>query len=232
MGNRMQKARQQQKPTQPQKPAPTWLVTNGRAVVGPVSSRALLRAIERGMVGPDSLVRQPAWAAWRALSQVREVGTWLRGPRPTAQEAEIWLERATDAGELAHCALLAAAHATGALVGRAYLERGSGHVTCCAVGPGAEKALGRSVQGADPVLPFLAAGRVILGDARSGAPELVAVAQRFEWLEGLCGLALIPLRGERRLLGWLELGRTGHPFRCADRLLFERIAWGVRLRTL
>jgi hypothetical protein len=216
----------------PHNPAPRWLVTNGRAVIGPVTSRALLRAIERGMVGPDCLVRQPSWAAWRAPSQVREVASWLRGPRETPQDAEPWLDRATDAGELAHWALVAATRATGACVGLAHLERGRGYSTCCALGPGAESALGQTVLPGDSAASLARrGGGAVLGDLQRGAPEVVAAAQRLGWLEGLSGVALLPLRGERRLLGWLEVGRTGHPFRRADRLVLERIAWGVRIRS-
>lgn len=209
----------------------TWLVTNGRAVIGPVSTAGLLRAMERGVVGPDCLVRQPGWSAWRQLAQIREVGTWFRQEPPAHAEIELWLGRASDLAELAHLAMVAALRATRASFGRAYLRGEGGYVALCAEGGNPEDALGRLLEPSDPAFGWAARGESFLGDVRSGAPACLSMAQRFPEGEALCGVASIPLLAERRLLGVVELARTDHPFRESDRELFERIAWGVRLRS-
>lgn len=207
-----------------------WLVTNGRRVLGPVSTGAILRALGRGLLGVDSLVRQPTWAAWRPLSQIREAEAWFDGgaSRPPVEE---WLDRASDRGELVHFALLAALLATEAPWGAAHVRRGGSFVTSCIAGELPETHLGRLVEPRDPLVQLARAGEVYVGEVQQGAPEALAVAQRLGGHLEPSAVAMFPLLGHRRLLGLVELGRRDHPFRRADQALLERLAWGVRLRT-
>jgi hypothetical protein len=204
-------------------------VTNGHAVVGPVTLSALLRGIERGSVGPDCLLRQPAWAAWRGLQQIREVRAWFRGESAPENDAERWLERAGDRGELLHCALLAGALATGATWGAGYGRRTGRWYRTCVVG-GALNGLGQRVRETDPVFPCMESGAVTLGEVAQGSPVARALCGRSGRAGDLRGVALVPLRAASRPLGWLELGRSDHPFRRADEMLLARIALGVRVR--
>lgn len=207
-----------------------WLVTNGKQVVGPLPTGVLLQALARGLLGPDSLVRQPAWAAWRPLSQVREAESWLEGAEVSSAEA--WLSQATDRAELGHFALAAALRITAASRGAVHMRRGEGMVTSCVAGMPPEQRLGRVVEPQDPTLHVARTGAVYLGDVPQGAPEAVATAQRLGGEPEPIAVAMLPLLGCRRLLGMVELARSDHPFRASDRALLERIAWGVRLRTL
>lgn len=208
----------------------TWLVTNGHAVVGPVSLSALLRGIERGAIGPDCLLRQPAWAAWRGLQQVREVRAWFRGDSTAEDEPESWLERAGDRGELLHCALLAGLAATSATWGAGYGRRNGRWYRTCVVG-GAANLLGQRVRETDPVFPWLEAGAIYLGEVARGSSVARALCGRSGCPGDLRGVALVPLRAAGRPLGWFELGRRDHPFRGEDDALLSRIVLGVRART-
>lgn len=209
-----------------------WLVTNGRRVAGPVSTGALLRAIGRGLLDADSLVRQPTWAAWRPLSQVREAEAWFGGAA-SSSSVEEWLDRASDRGEIVHFALVAAQLATGASWGMAHVRRGGSFVTSCVAGDlSVADHLGRVVEPQDPLVQVARAGKVYVGEVRRGdpEPEALTVARRLGDAPELVGVAMVPLLGHRRLLGMVEVGRREHPFRAEDRALLERLAWGVRIR--
>lgn len=206
-----------------------WLVTNGRAVVGPVSLEVLLRGIAEGAVGPDCLLRQPTWAAWRRLRQVREVRAWFQGAAPSGHEPRHWLDRAGDRGELVHCALLAGMVATGATWGAGYGRRGGRWYRTCVVG-GAASTLGQRIRDLDPVFPWVEAGAVYLGAPGPEVPLGRALCGHLGPGSDLRGVAVVPLRDVGRPLGWLELGRRDHPFRRDDAGLLARLALEVRVR--
>lgn len=205
-------------------------MTNGRAVVGPVSLAALLRGIAEGAVGPDCLLRQPTWAAWRRLRQVREVHAWFRRAAHPGHEPEHWLDRAGDRSELVHCALLAAMSTTGATWGAGYGRRGGRWYRTCVAG-GAASTLGQRIRELDPVFPWIEAGAVYLGvPGPDRVPPGRALCGHLGSASELRGVAVVPLRDVGRPLGWLELGRSDHPFRRADEELLARLALEVRVR--
>jgi hypothetical protein len=208
-----------------------WLVTNGHAVVGPVSTESLLRGIERGTVGPDCLLRQPGWAAWRSLRQVREVSAWFREEALPVDAAERWLDCASDRGELVHWALRGAMELTHASCGLGYVRRQFRYVSSCVAGEGAAaRELGEELPWGPIEQRLAAAGCVHLGEVVPGDAISRTIARRLAPGKELEAVALVPLRGSRRLLGFLELGRSDHVFRQTDRALLEQLAWGVRWR--
>jgi GAF domain-containing protein len=211
-----------------------WLVTNGDKTVGPVHMSALLDGFDRGVVSAECLVRQPDWPEWRALSQTREYRA-LHDSKPAmsddlSRKVLDLLSGASDRAEVVHCALSAAMFATGAAFGWGHRRAGKRgeFMTVCKRGAVPDK-LGQTALGAsDPVLVRARAGEVIAGAPSSGDAE-GAIARRFGSAQ-VRGVAMVPVIEPSELWGVVEMARTDHAFRRADRRMLAMIAHHARER--
>lgn len=219
----------------PQSAQGYWLVTNGERTVGPVHMSALLDALDRGAVSPQCLVRQPDWPDWRALEQTREYRA-LRGPAPPGSDdrgrrvLEL-LSAASDRSEVVHCALQAAMVVTGAVLGWGHRRAGRDGelVTVCRRGAVPERLGQIGVDVKDPVLARAKAGEVIAGASSAGDVEST-IARRFGTAHVVRGVAMLPVLEQHELWGMVEIARTDHAFRRADRRMLSLIAHHARLR--
>ncbi len=231
----------------PWKERPSWYVTNGSAVIGPVNTRLLLRGVAAGRVERNCFVARHSWSNWRCQNEIREIRSlrrWLYAQR-TVQSIEPIkqalraprvdsspLEEVSSSDQLLGQALQMAVRTTRASVGVLHQARPPfvGLVTSWAHGPGMGLNLGEVVPWHDDARVVAGKGPATIGTpeshvwARSSARRLTSrVHQR------ISGVALVPVRlGGTR--GLLELGRFDHPFRASDTAALEDLGRSIELR--
>lgn len=204
-------------------PAPSWLVTNGHLVVGPVSTDLLLRGIVHRRVPLDAKVKQPGWKGWRPVDEVREVSRMLWGGREPAGRP-----RAADFGEACLLSLQDAIERTRAQVGVIYRDREPhiGLMGSCCHGVDADRVLGLVLSHDDPAIEAARGGRALLGSPYSGVVHR-AISARLGGEQPLRAVMLVPVCIQGRLVATFELGRTDHPFRTTDLREVEAIGRGL-----
>lgn len=229
------------------KPPPLWYVTNGQAVVGPVTTNLLLRGVAYERVRSHCMVRERSWNDWRPLDLIREVaalrrqqaryglvhvektrwqGPWRRND-PALERLEQRIRSARDPGEVLLLCLAEAVNEAGALVGAVHRRRAPyvGLVTSCVRGPGMHSRLGRVVADADPVVRLGWDGITLCAPPAYTGPAAI-VCDRLGALPAEGGVAMAPVRCGGKLYALVELGRPGHPFRDVD---FRRFCAIVRM---
>lgn len=228
----------------PWQEAPSWYVTNGQAVVGPVNTKQLLRGLDEGRVARDCYIAQHSWSNWRRQNHVREIRAlrrWQWSKRVTPEIEPVkralraprfdpnLLERETNVRKLLAKTLELAVRATRANVGVVHRPRAPhvGLVTSFTHGPGMGLNLGEVVPWHDDARAVATRNRAILGQpdrdpwARSSARRLSCRIQ-----QRVSGVAVVPIRfGPSR--GLLELGRYDHGFRDSDVAVLEDLESSV-----
>ncbi len=231
----------------PWKETPSWYVTNGKAVVGPVDTNLLLRGIVHGRVDRECHVAQYSWSNWREQNRIREIRSlrrWqftqklkpevepikqaMRGPRFDDDA----LEDSKRGDELLSRALKMAVQCTKASVGVVHQPKPPhiGLVTSWVHGPGMGLNLGEVVPWHDDARVVASGDHAILGQpdrdewARASARRLSnAVNQR------VSGVALVSVNfGSAR--GLIELGRYDHGFRNSDLEVLEDLKSSISVR--
>lgn len=202
-------------------PSPRWLVTNGTTTVGPVHTELLLRGYLGGRIPEHCQVREVRWGAWRPLERIREIGSLKRrlardGAPLGLREAAQHLPTTSDLGELLSAALQLAALALDANAGLLHRYRAPLRlpVTSAVFGVPPER-LGEVLSESDPSYLLALRGRGFCGRPRHGLVERL-VAERLQHEAPLASVLMAPIAIHGRLLGMLELGRTGHVFRVDD----------------
>jgi hypothetical protein len=225
----------------PWRELPSWYVTNGRKVVGPVDTQLLLRGINVGRVTRECYVAQHSWSSWReqnAIREIRSLRRWehsqkfvpgiepvkqaLRAPRFDGSP----LERAAgEDGVLARALQLAMA-STKANVGVLHQPKAPhvGLVTSFAHGPGMGLNLGEVVPWHDEARAAASEDHALLGAPESDAWARASARRLSNRLNRrVSGVALVPIRvGGAR--GLLELGRYDHTFRQSDVRVLEDLS--------
>jgi hypothetical protein len=208
-------------------PRPSWYLTNGRRIVGPVDTHLLLRGITQSRFPDGCLVTEGRWRAWRPLGEIRELSLLDRDPAWRADTGgvggspipEEWLRKASTAGEALFFALHAAVMATRATAGLLHRAREPfiGLVTSSVHGPpGTEAELGQVISRHDAALAAARERTLVRGSATAGAAER-AVARRFSACgPELAAVAMVPIFDGDTLLAMLELARADHAFRSCD----------------
>ncbi len=223
-----------------------WLITSGAQVVGPVPTGLFLRGVAHGRVPDYCRAKQPTWRGYRALREIREVQGLeryqrLMGPLwrpepdfqlPSAREdarlrASAELLSAEDLGETLLVALSFVAELTKSEVGllHRFREPYIGMVTSYVRGERLWHQLGEVLKPSDPAVVSACQRRPVIGSAFAQAAQ-IAVARRLGAFRSdgrLGGVAMLPIFGGRRLLGMVELGRTGRGFRAADKAALEGV---------
>jgi GAF domain-containing protein len=222
---------------------PSWYLTNGRSVVGPIDTHLLLRGITHARIPADCMIAEGSSRAWRTLEEVREVSLLERDPAWGSGAAggwggipEAWLRGAPNAGEALFLALHAAVmvtRAAGGLVHR-WREPFIGLVTSSVHGAGTDRELGQVIPRHDPALAAARQRRVVIGSPEQGDAER-AIARRLASCGAtlgapLRGVAMVPVHDGGSLLGMLELARVDHPFRDGDVGVLQMISNAVCLR--
>lgn len=233
------------------KPPPLWYVRNQERVVGPVTTNLLVRGVAARRVPDGCLVREHSWRHWRDLESLREIAALRRDQsrhgrvvvpraryRARGASPSIALEGlarrllgAADPGEVLFWSLTEAMERTRARVGVAYRPRPPyiGYVASAASGPGMHARLGHVLPRIDPVIQLATSGRVIFG-APEAHPVARLLAERLGTAAASHGVAMVPVLCAGRLYGLIELGRTDHPFREADRAVLRSIVLAARNR--
>jgi hypothetical protein len=201
--------------------SPRWLVTNGDTTVGPVHTELLLRGYVGGRIPEHCRVREVRWDAWRALSDIREIGSFKRGLARDAaplnlREACRFLPVTRDVGELLSLALQLAALALDANAGLIHRYRTplTLPVTSAVFGVPAER-LGEVLPASDASYLLALRGKGLCGSPYHGSTERL-VAERLQHDAPLTSVAMTPVIAAGRLVALLELGRTDHVFRADD----------------
>lgn len=217
-------------------PPPLWVVTNGDRSVGPINTTLLVKGVGEGRVTPDCYVRDLRGLIWRPVGAVREVRAYesmlyrrrnTHDPvrRDTTLSALIALCESTR--ETLALGLELAVERTGSAVGLLHtFERDDVAVTRGVAGSLDGDALGRPVRDQDPVARMAIARSIVIGDPRRDA-ELAGVAARLGGVDTVAGVAMVPLVGERGVLGMIELGRGDHGFRASDAVVLREVAQTV-----
>lgn len=214
------------------KPPPLWVVTNGDKSVGPINTTLLVKGFGEGRVTPECYVRDLRGLIWRPVGAVREVRAYesllyrRRGAgepvrRATTLSALISLCESTR--ETLALGLELAVERTGSAVGLLHTFERDAAVTRGAAGAVDPDAVGRPVRSEDPVARMAIARSIVLGDPRRDA-ELAGVAARLGGVETLAGVAMVPIVGERGVIGMIELGRSDHGFRTSDAVVLREVA--------
>lgn len=201
--------------------SPRWLVTNGTTTVGPVHTELLLRGYLGGRIPEHCQVREVRWGAWRPLDGIRELGSLKRrlardGAPRGLREAAQHLPSGSDLGELLSAALQLAALALDANAGLLHRYRAPLRlpITSAVFGVPPER-LGDVLCESDPSYVLALRGKGFCGNPRHGLLERL-VAERLQHDAPLASVLMTPIAVQGRLLGMLELGRTGHVFRMDD----------------
>jgi GAF domain-containing protein len=192
-----------------------WYVSNGEAVVGPVSLELLLRGVAHGRVPPDCMVRARTWGDWRALASLREIS---RPPSTTHVDVDTPLEPALDSAEVVLFALWTAVRATHAAVGlghRAGAPLGPLTTRYCH-GASLDARLGDSIPANDAALRAARMGCTVVRRPLGNAAGAAACRRLDGAGKPLRGVAWLPIHHRGRLFALLELGRTDHAFRQSD----------------
>jgi hypothetical protein len=202
-------------------PSPRWLVTNGDTTVGPVHTELLLRGYMGGRIPEHCHVREVRWGSWRPLDHIREIGSLKRrlahdGAPLSLREAAQRLPATRDVGELLTLALQLAALALDANAGLIHRYRSpvATPVTSAVFGVPVER-LGEVLPDTDPSYLLALRGKGLCGSPSHGLTERL-VAERLQHDAPLQSVAMAPIIARGRLVGLLELGRTGHVFRVDD----------------
>jgi GAF domain-containing protein len=189
--------------------SPSFHLTEGHSVVGPIDAHLLLRGITSGETQSADSVEQATW-----------------GGIPAS-----WLSGASSAGEALFFALHAAVMATGALAGLIHREREPfiGLVTSSVHGAGTYQELGQIIARHDPALAAARQRRTVIGSPDQGEAER-AIARRFSMCgPRLAAVAMVPVHDGDRLLAMLELARIDGPFLHSDTAVLQTIATAVCL---
>ncbi len=207
-------------------PRPSWLVTDGQRVVGPVPTDLVLRGLLHRRVPSDALVKQPAWREWRRLREVREFS-----PVSSDHLAIEVLDEAGDFGESCHLALISAMSRTRASTGVVYrnAEPHIGMMATAEKGLSPDLVLGLVLPPRDPVVRHATMGGVIVGSPRAGTLHRL-MADRIGGADTLRGVMMLPVRWDGLLVAMLELGRYDHEFRAVDLGAADELARGVAAR--
>lgn len=231
----------------PWKEKPSWYVTNGEKVVGPVNTGLLLRGLATGNVKRECYVAKHSWTNWRSQNQIREIRSlrrWqfsqkqvpsiepvrraMRAPRVDSGP----LESVKTSDRLLGEALRMAMSSTRASVGVVHQPKPPfiGLVTSWAQGPGMGLNIGEVVPWHDEARIVASGDRATIGNpdddawARSSARRLTSRVE-----QNISGVALIPVQfGNTR--GLLELGRYDHQFRNSDVSSLEDLSAAINLR--
>lgn len=224
----------------PWREPPSWYVTNGDRVVGPLHTNVLLRGIAEGRVDRECYVAQHDWSNWREQNYIREIRAlrrWQYSQRVCPDIEPVQralggrrvdtspLTDARDREELFSRALTIAVRSTKANVGVLHQPRPPfvGLVTSWAFGPGMGLNLGEVIPWHDEARAKVNLDEAVLGQpdrdgwARASARRLcTSIAGR------VAGVALVPI-DFGGLRGLLELGRYDHPFRQSDVRVLEQL---------
>lgn len=205
---------------------PSWLVTDGQLVVGPVSTDLLLRGLIHQRVPGDALVKQPTWREWRKLREIREFA-----PISEDHLALDLLDEAKSFAESCHYALITAMSRTRAATGVVYrnAEPHIGMMATVEKGLAADLVLGVVLSPGDPVVRHATMGGVIVGSPRAGMLHRL-VADRIGGSDALRGIMMLPVRWDGLLVAMIELGRFDHEFRSVDVGAAEELARGIAAR--
>lgn len=229
------------------KEKPSWYVTNGEKVVGPVNTGLLLRGLAVGQVKRNCYVAKHSWSNWRSQNQIREIRSlrrWqysqklvpsiepvnraMQAPRVDSQS----LRAAASPDLLMGEALKMAMASTRASVGVVHQPKPPfiGLVTSWAKGPGMGLNLGEVVPWHDEARIVASKSSATIGNpddddwARSSARRLTSRSE-----QNMSGVALVPIEfGESRAL--LELGRYDHKFRNSDVSSLEALSRDINHR--
>jgi hypothetical protein len=231
----------------PWRELPSWYVTNGQKVVGPVDTSLLLRGINHGRVNRECHVAQYNWSNWREQNNVREIRCLRRwqhsqkfvpGIEPVKQTLRparvdvTEIEQQACEDSVLSRALELAIRTTKASVGIMHQPRPPhvGLVTSFAHGPGMGMNLGE-------VVPWHDEARIVAGSDRAqlGTPESDAWARASarrlsnRMNRRVSGVIAVSVRfgGSR---GLLELGRYDHTFRQTDISALEDLSSSIELR--
>lgn len=226
---------------------PSWYVTNGEKVVGPVNTGLLLRGLASGKVKRECAVARHSWSNWRPQNQIREIRAlrrWqfsqrqnpriqpvdraLRSPRIDAKR----LADSKSSDHLLGQALQLAIASTRASVGVFHEPKAPfiGLVTSWAQGPGMGLNIGEVVASNDEARMVANDRQATIGSpdedewARASARRLTSRVE-----QNISGIALVPVQlGDTK--GLLELGRYDHPFRQSDRAALDALSRTINQR--
>jgi len=216
---------------------PLWLVANGDAVVGPVSTTRLVRGVRYGKIPDGSMVRERSWTQWRHVERIREIAALRREqaqhghvevPRarchPTAAASSYRAARVrrrltstADPGAVLLVALAEIMRVTDACVGAIHRARAPhiGLVTSSTQGPGMHSRLGHVLPGNDPSLAEAAYGRSVCSPAGTDTLSR-CIRDRLGGFPASASVAMVPLVIANHVYAMVELGRADHNFRLSD----------------
>ncbi len=220
-----------------------WYIARGAAVDGPLARvEEVVAAIARDGTTAGSHVWRSAWSAWRPVESLREVQAIRRAERGRsrgASSAAHVLEDAARSRLRKAAALVATAsddlealtltlermvsetRARAGLVHRTDGTLGRGLVRGV-VGEGALGCLGAVVERDDEALRAARLGPRILDQPMSTKAGAAAAGRL--GLEGVRGVALVPVYSGGALFAVLEIAKHDHPFRRSDRVWLRALS--------
>jgi hypothetical protein len=204
-------------------PPPLWMLTDGRQVVGPLSTTVLVDGVKAGRV-PDTCGARPSTSAkWRALDRIREVRAVRdslfrrRRPRNLALDSSQALLAISSGEETLEAGLRAAALELSAELGFVHVFDPNGRaVTRHAFGPGARGRVGCPLLEADILSHVARAHAMAVGDVDAHHAFRVAASRLGGRSAEVRGVAMVPILAGANVVAMLELGRSERSFRAAD----------------
>ncbi len=214
-------------------PPPLWHVTNGDVTVGPINTTMLVRGVAEGRVPERCYVRDTRNLSWRPVGAVREVkqreDQIYRRVRPELLDVET-LSALVGLSESVRETMLLGLHIA---MKRTRSNLGLVHtfddaalppVTRVSEGQGLDERVGRRLDERDP-LPHMALSRhIVLGVPRVDHEFRAAALRLGGSPDAIAGVAMVPMMGERGVIGMIELGRADHAFRMTDALVLREVS--------
>ncbi len=207
-------------------PPPLWLVSDGTSTVGPVNMGRLVTGVVRGYVDTDHWVRDVNAKRWRGVGEVREVRALRQQPSRQLGVLEALLRLTDDTREALRLGLEIAMLKTGATAGLAHCfeDPMKAPVTRWVAGLGQANQLGAPLPEGDALARVARARCVAVGEPQSDRAFAAAAQRLGATSQEVRGVAMVPVIHPRGIVGMLELGRSGHPFRAQDAIVLREVA--------
>lgn len=213
-------------------PPPLWSITDGRRLVGPLSTAALVEHVKAGRL-PETCGARPSLSRnWRAIDRVREVRAARDAlfrrhgpPRDHALDTSRALLAISSGDETLEAGLRAAALELRAELGFIHVFEPSGRaVTRHAFGPGARGRVGCPLLESDILSHVARAHAMAVGDVDAHHAFRVAASRLGGRSAEVRGVAMVPILSGKNVVAMLELGRSDRRFRATDAAKLRTVA--------
>jgi hypothetical protein len=185
-----------------------------------------VKGVVQGYVDSEHWVRDVNATRWRSVGEVREVRALKQPPSRQLGVLEALLRLTDDTREAMRLGLEIAMLKTGATSGLAHCFEDpiKAPITRWVAGTGLMDQMGAPLPESDPLTRVARARCVAVGEPRTDRAFAAAAFRLGAIDHEVRGVAMVPIVHPRGIVGMLELGRSGHPFRAQDAIVLREVA--------